>query len=182
MSPEVYFKLAAPSAMDQARKYKIPPSVTLAQGAMESGWAESYLAVNGNNHFGIKCGPDWKGPGLLLNDDRPNECFRVYNSIAESFEDHSKFLHKYSRYNSLFDLPFTDYKGWFKGLQAAGYGTDPNMATKLIAIVEKYGLDKYDKKIIVGRVVKYVLISLLILVVFMLILLAVKRTRKNNTK
>ena len=96
-------------AVFQMHKYKIPASITMAQGILESNNGNSRLAVKGNNHFGIKC-HDWTGKKMYEDDDKKNECFRKYNSALESFEDHSKFLKKYNRYAFLFDYKITDYK------------------------------------------------------------------------
>ena len=118
-------------AIEQQHKYKIPASITLAQGLLESGAGQSDLARRSNNHFGIKC-HDWKGKRVYHNDDRRGECFRKYNKVEDSYEDHSKFLALRSRYAPLFRLKITDYKGWAKGLQKCGYATDRKYANKLI--------------------------------------------------
>ena len=125
------------------KQWKIPASITLAQGLLESGAGRSDLAVNGNNHFGIKCN-GWTGRKTYHDDDARNECFRAYNSAYESFEDHSRFLASGQRYHSLFDLKTTDYKGWARGLKAAGYATNPQYADKLIEIIQLYKLYQYD--------------------------------------
>lgn len=131
-------------AIEQMRKYRVPASITLAQGLLESGAGRSRLAVKGNNHFGIKC-HGWKGRTISANDDAPNECFRAYKNAYESYEDHSLFLAKGSRYRSLFSLKITDYKGWAHGLRAAGYATNPQYSKLLINIIECYNLNEYDK-------------------------------------
>lgn len=133
-------------AVAHMKKYRIPASITMAQGLLESGAGTSSLAVKGNNHFGIKCHNDWNGPYMLKTDDAPNEKFRVYKSVEESYEDHSRFLVGKRRYSSLFSLPITDYKGWAHGLNAAGYATSPTYATSLIRIIENYNLTELDKK------------------------------------
>lgn len=133
-------------AVEQMKKYGIPASITLAQGLFESAAGTSRLAVKGKNHFGIKCGRNWHGPYMLVNDDAPNEKFRVYKSVEHSYEDHSKFLKGSNRYAFLFKLSRTDYKGWAKGLKKAGYATNPRYASALIDIIEKYSLDDYDRK------------------------------------
>lgn len=138
-----YIDLYAPLAVEQMEKYGIPASVTLAQGLLESAAGRSTLATEGNNHFGIKCHSDWKGPTMLRDDDAPDECFRVYDSAAGSFTDHSLFLSK-KRYASLFSLDPTDYAGWARGLKQCGYATDPNYADRLITIIERYALYSYD--------------------------------------
>ena len=131
-------------AVDHMKKHKIPASITLAQGLLESGAGQSRLAKDGNNHFGIKCHSDWTGRTMRHDDDRRNECFRKYSKAEDSFEDHSKFL-KRSRYSALFDLQLTDYRGWARGLQKAGYATDKAYANKLIKLIEDYELHKYDR-------------------------------------
>ena len=133
-------------AIDQMERYRIPASITLAQGLLESGAGMSQLARKSNNHFGIKCGGHWKGRTVRHDDDRRNECFRAYRNAKESYEDHSKFLASGSRYAFLFRLDITDYKGWAKGLKKAGYATDRSYANRLITIIEDYELYQYDTK------------------------------------
>ncbi|MBO4499664.1 MAG: glucosaminidase domain-containing protein [Bacteroidaceae bacterium] len=132
-------------AVRQMNKYKIPASITLAQGLLESDAGRSMLAVEGNNHFGIKCHSDWTGRKVYYDDDSRGECFRKYKSALASYEDHSLFLVNGSRYASLFDLRQTDYKGWARGLKKAGYATNPQYAEKLISIIELYDLNKFDR-------------------------------------
>lgn len=129
----------------QQREYGIPASITLAQGLLESGAGMSQLAVEANNHFGIKC-HNWQGEGIYIDDDLQNECFRKYKSVTDSYEDHSAFLVNGKRYASLFSLNPTDYQNWAYGLKNAGYATDPAYAYKLISIIEDYQLHKYDTK------------------------------------
>lgn len=124
--------------------YKIPASITLAQGILESGSGRSDLAIRANNHFGIKCPGDYSGKGYYKDDDKRNECFRVYKSADESFRDHSIFLTK-SRYLELFELSITDYKGWAKGLKKAGYATNSKYPQLLMEIIEQNKLYEYDK-------------------------------------
>ena len=130
-------------AIEQMLKWKVPASITLAQGLLESAAGQSSLATQGNNHFGIKC-HGWSGRTIYRDDDLKNECFRAYGSAYESFEDHSKFLATGQRYRSLFQLKITDYKGWARGLKAAGYATNPRYAQSLIDIIENYNLSQYD--------------------------------------
>ena len=140
---EYYIAEYADLAREQMKLYHIPASITLAQGILESSAGRSALAREGNNHFGIKCHSEWKGPSMLRNDDLPDECFRVYDSPADSFRDHSLFLLR-KRYAPLFDLDPTDYAGWAHGLKRCGYATDPNYATRLISIIELYSLYNFD--------------------------------------
>ncbi len=131
-------------AIEQMLKWKIPASITLAQGLLESGAGRSELAVKGNNHFGIKC-HGWDGRTIHRDDDAKNECFRAYASPFDSYEDHSRFLTSGQRYRSLFSLKATDYRGWAYGLKAAGYATNPQYANRLIDIIQLYKLYEYDK-------------------------------------
>lgn len=130
-------------AIEEMLRYRIPSSITLAQGLLESRAGLSDLTLESNNHFGIKCNGGWNGPTLYHNDDAEGECFRAYSTAYESFEDHSKFLKK-PRYASLFSLDIKDYRGWAYGLKAAGYATSSTYAEKLINIIELYKLYQYD--------------------------------------
>ncbi len=130
-------------AIEQMKRYKIPASITLAQGLLESGAGRSELARKGNNHFGIKC-HTWNGGTVHFDDDANQECFRAYNSVSDSYEDHSRFLVTGRRYQGLFNLSITDYKGWARGLKAAGYATNPKYADRLIDIIQVYSLYQYD--------------------------------------
>ena len=138
-----YISMYKSLAVDKMEKYNIPASITLAQGILESGAGTSELAVNSNNHFGIKCGSSWEGMIYYKDDDKKHDCFRVYNKVEKSFEDHSKILLK-SRYKRLFDLDMKDYKGWAKGLKSCGYATNPKYPEILISIINKYKLYEYD--------------------------------------
>lgn len=131
-------------AIEQMMRYHIPASITLAQGLLESGAGRSELTRNSNNHFGIKCNNNWTGRRTYHDDDAKNDCFRVYDSAYDSYEDHSKFLSSNQRYRPLFQLKTTDYKGWAKGLKACGYATSPVYAEKLVEIIQLYKLYQYD--------------------------------------
>ena len=126
--------------------YGIPASITLAQALIETDFGRSRLMTEGNNHFGIKCKSYWQGDTIQLTDDSPNECFRKYNSVAESYTDHSEFLfnHPKGYYTSLFELPANNYKEWAIGLKKAGYATNPNYDKILISLISRYELAKYD--------------------------------------
>ena len=121
-------------AIEQMLRYRIPASITLAQGLFESAAGRSDLVRQGNNHFGIKC-HNWTGPTQYHDDDARGECFRVYQDARDSYEDHSKFLARQPRYARLFELSQHDYKGWARGLKACGYATNPQYASKLIQII-----------------------------------------------
>lgn len=135
-------------AKDNMRQHGIPASITLAQGILESGAGNGRLAKEANNHFGIKCHTNWTGETITHDDDALRECFRKYRHASESFKDHSQFLTSRTRYNSLFKLSKDDYKGWAKGLRQAGYATDPGYPDKLIGIIERYELYKYDDEVL----------------------------------
>ena len=140
-----YFDNYKDVAISQMCQYGIPASITLAQGVLESGAGRSELAQKSNNHFGIKCN-GWTGRKVYHDDDELGECFRAYDNVLDSYVDHSLFLKNSQRYSRLFQLKTTDYKGWAKGLKACGYATSPTYASRLIEIIELYGLDKYDKE------------------------------------
>lgn len=142
-----YIRKYSDLAVREMKRTGVPASITLAQGILESNSGQSKLAVKGNNHFGIKCHNDWDGKKMRLDDDARRECFRVYPNAEASFRDHSDFLRYRDRYKSLFDLDPEDYKGWAKGLKKAGYATDPSYANKLIALIEKYDLNRFDRDV-----------------------------------
>ena len=145
ITPEEYIQNYKDIAMREMREHKIPASITLAQGLLESGAGNSALAREAKNHFGIKCHKGWTGDTYIMDDDEKNECFRRYKNAEESFRDHSVFLKTRGRYSALFDLEITDYRGWAKGLKAAGYATNPKYAQLLIDRIELYDLTKYDQ-------------------------------------
>ncbi|MDP6921549.1 MAG: glucosaminidase domain-containing protein [Lutibacter sp.] len=145
-----YIKKYQEVAMKEMRKFGIPASITLAQGILESGSGYGKLTQSSNNHFGIKCHKGWRGKRVYHDDDRKGECFRVYKHPEKSYRDHSLFLANRERYADLFRLKKADYKGWARGLSRAGYATDRRYPAKLIALIEKYELYRYDKKVL-GR-------------------------------
>ena len=146
-STEDYVNYYSNIAMDEMIQYKIPASITLAQGILESGAGKGRLAVQANNHFGIKC-HDWTGKKIFHDDDEAQECFRKYDNPEFSYRDHSIFLATRGRYSFLFKLEIDNYKLWAKGLKKAGYATDPKYPQKLIDLIERYELYKYDNKVL----------------------------------
>lgn len=142
-------------AMREMDRTGIPASIKLAQAILESDAGRSELARRANNHFGIKCGPDWRGDTYMQEDDDYNDrgqliksCFRVFRTVEASFVAHSEFLRdpsKTFRYGPLFQLSPTDYQAWAYGLQTSGYATSPTYATRLISIIERYRLHDYDR-------------------------------------
>lgn len=144
---DTYVDTYSEIAMAEMRTSKIPASITLAQGILESGSGNGRLAVEANNHFGIKC-HGWKGAKIYHDDDEDQECFRKYKAAETSYEDHSEFLTGRKRYAKLFQLKPDDYKGWARGLRAAGYATDRKYPQKLISLIERYKLYKYDEQVL----------------------------------
>ena len=144
-SPEAYIATFSEIAQMEMKVYGIPASITLAQGLLESGIGKGGLALKTNNHFGIKCHTGWQGDYDFHDDDEKGECFRKYNHPMDSYRDHSIFLKNRSRYAFLFNLPNDDYKRWAKGLRQAGYATDKRYPQKLIALIERHQLYKFDK-------------------------------------
>jgi hypothetical protein len=140
-----YIERWADEAVYQMALHGVPASITLAQGILESGNGKSKLALKSNNHFGIKCHSKWNGSRVYHDDDAKDECFRAYQNAAESFQDHSEFLKK-PRYEQLFQLDPTDYKGWAKGLKKCGYATSPKYANQLIELINRNNLEEFDKK------------------------------------
>ncbi len=144
LSKKEYISFYEQIAIQQMNQYKIPASITMAQGILESGSGNSTLAKTANNHFGIKCHTDWKGEKVYFDDDAKNECFRSYTKVEDSYIDHSIFLTTRKRYESLFSLSLSDYKGWANGLKSAGYATNPKYAEELIRLIEELELYKLD--------------------------------------
>lgn len=144
MSREEYIERYKHIAIDHQHVYGIPASITMAQGILESDSGNSTLARGSNNHFGIKCKGTWTGKTFTYTDDAPDECFRAYSSVEESYEDHAKFLDESPRYDSLFDFRSDDYRSWARGLKSAGYATAPHYTTMLIKIIEDHKLYLLD--------------------------------------
>jgi flagellum-specific peptidoglycan hydrolase FlgJ len=139
-----YIKNYAAIAVKEMHEHKIPASITLAQGILESGSGKGELALKSNNHFGIKCHTGWQGERVYHDDDEQGECFRKYQYVATSYKDHSAFLTQRKRYAFLFNYRTKNYKKWAKGLKKAGYATDKKYPKKLIRIIETYKLNEFD--------------------------------------
>lgn len=135
-------------AKNNMKSHGIPASITLAQGILESGAGKGKLAQAANNHFGIKCHTGWTGETIHHDDDAAQECFRKYNHPSESYRDHSLFLTSRTRYANLFKLDKGDYESWARGLKAAGYATDVKYPDKLIGLIERFELYKYDNQVL----------------------------------
>ena len=135
-------------AKNNMKTHGIPASIILAQGILESGAGKGKLAQSANNHFGIKCHTGWTGDSVKHDDDAEQECFRKYNQPSESYKDHSLFLTSRTRYATLFKLDKGDYQSWARGLKAAGYATDVKYPDKLIGLIERFELYKYDNEVL----------------------------------
>ena len=138
-----YIVQYADVAVKKMHEYKIPASITVAQGIFESACGKSRLAVEGNNHFGIKC-HEWTGDTILIDDDELQECFRRYASVEESYNDHSLFLTTRKRYANLFQLDIMDYKAWARTLKQDGYATNPQYAERLVSLIERFNIARLD--------------------------------------
>lgn len=141
---EEYIRTYKDIAINEMNRSGIPASISLAQGMLESDNGNSRLAREANNHFGIKC-HEWTGKKIYHDDDEKGECFRKYNSVEDSYKDHTDFLMNGSRYVFLFYLDQIDYKRWARGLEKAGYATDRSYAGDLIRIIEENELYVFDK-------------------------------------
>ncbi len=144
LTVEQYIETYKDIAIREMKRMGIPASITLAQGILETESGNSDLVKRSNNHFGIKCKSTWSGNSVFHDDDEQGECFRKYNTAAESFRDHSNFLRGNDRYAFLFKLAPTDYKGWAYGLKKAGYATNPQYPNILIKNIEQYNLQQYS--------------------------------------
>ena len=139
-----YIEKFAAIAVQEMHEYKIPASITLAQGILESGRGRSELALKSNNHFGIKCHTGWQGEKVYHDDDEKGECFRKYNYPETSYKDHSLFLTQRKRYAFLFEYDLKDFKKWAYGLRKAGYATDKKYPVKLLNLIKTYHLNEFD--------------------------------------
>ena len=131
-------------AIKEMNRSGIPASITMAQACLESGNGNSELSRKSNNHFGIKCKSNWKGKSVRYDDDEKNECFRKYNTVEQSYIDHSDFLMNNPRYAFLFELDPTDYVGWAHGLKKAGYATARDYGHWLVKLIEENQLYNLD--------------------------------------
>lgn len=129
----------------------IPASIKLGQALMESLAGESELAINANNHFGLKCRACSSDEAYMKTDDEYDKNgqliyskFHRFNTAEESYEAHSQRLRTNQKYWRLFNYERTDYRAWAYGLQKSGYATDKKYAEKLIAVIEKYNLQRFD--------------------------------------
>ena len=143
-----YIDMYSSYAMYQMQKYGIPASVTLAQGIVESGNGESRLALAANNHFGVK--GTWNGRYILVDDDKPQEKFKKYDDVLQSYEDHSRVLQMPRYKNRTANLAPDDSTGWVKAIKAGGYATDPNYVSTITDVIKKYDLGRFDRMTLEG--------------------------------
>lgn len=144
MSVKEYINTYKDLAIKEMKRMGVPAAITLAQGILETESGNSDLVKRSNNHFGIKCKNTWTGATAYHDDDEQGECFRKYNSAADSYRDHSNFLRGREHYAFLFNLDPTDYKSWAYGLKKAGYATNPKYPEMLIKSIEDNNLNTYS--------------------------------------
>lgn len=138
-------------ALQQMIETDVPASITLAQGILESAVGTSVLVTQANNHFGLLCTDGWQGEALYKLKDGQEICYKVYNSSADSYIEHTTKLATNPQFENLFYIEPTNYKRWAKGLEALKYSTIPNYADQLIKIIELYELYKIDAAIDIYR-------------------------------
>lgn len=132
-------------AVQSMKTYHIPASVKLAQAIYSSNAGQSKVAKESFNHFGLLCNSEYKGETYYETSDKSGNCYRFYNNVEESFQDHNLFLTTRPRYAALFELPIDDYRSWANGLQTCGYSINPEYAQRLINLIEKYNLTRFDR-------------------------------------
>jgi len=138
-------------AIDEMVQSGIPASIIIAQAIVESNAGASTLAQETNNHFGIKCKDYWEGSSFYHRDDDRDihgklipSCFRKYDSVRDSYKDHSNFLMHTDHYKPLFTYDKTEYELWATGLEICGYASDQGYADKLIRTIRLYNLHELD--------------------------------------
>jgi flagellar rod assembly protein/muramidase FlgJ len=150
MNPDDFIAAIAPAARELAASTKIPASFTVAQAALESGWAKSDLAREYFNLFGVKADGGWHGPKVTLPtteyvNGRPitvQAAWRVYDSWLASIQDRAQFLLRNPRYQPAF--AYTTGPLFAQAVAAAGYATDPQYAQKIVAIIKAHNLTSLD--------------------------------------
>ena len=162
MTREEFIRAAVPGAQRGWREFGVPPSVTIAQAILESGWGSSGLAAVDKNYFGIKCfdgnyGTIANGCHLYNTTEctkagscyRMADTFRTYATAADSFRDHGWFL-KYrqngsinTRYQPAFAYT-RDANKFIWHIWKCGYATDPKYYTKVTGIMAAHNLYQYD--------------------------------------
>jgi flagellum-specific peptidoglycan hydrolase FlgJ len=153
-SPSTFLNQIKAGAISAWKKYKVLPSITAAQAAAESSWGTSQLATQGNNLFGIKGNYNGQSVTMPTQEYQNGQWvtvyaqFRKYPNLGASMEDHGVFLNENPRYANV--LGNRDYAQVARLLQQDGYGTDPNYATKLINIIEEFGLQAWDQEAFSG--------------------------------
>lgn len=155
LSKQEFISKIEKKAEEEYIKNGILPSITISQAILESNWGKSRLALEGNNLFGIKADESWHGERINFKTkenykDYIKADFRKYSSWDKSISDYANFLRNNRRYkkNGLFDSK--DYIKQAQSLEDAGYATTKNekgekiYAEKLIGVIKKYNLRKYD--------------------------------------
>ena len=168
------------SAIREAIRSGIPASIIMAQAILESDSGNSPLATQAKNLFGVKCHSDWSGATFYQSDDLPNECFRKYDSVKDSFRDHTKFLQDNSRYNSLFNLASDDWQGWADGLKKAGYATAANYSNALKSLISSLHLTFLDSKVKVHKIVRVLIFPVIMLILIIITLIVLHRMKQQQ--
>jgi flagellum-specific peptidoglycan hydrolase FlgJ len=133
-------------ARELSQSTGIPVPIILAVAGLESNWGASELALNANNHFGIKTKPEWPGLTYCKNTLEyegwlayyTEDCFRQYPLIRDSYQDFGHFVRTRDNYQHLQDIPSWNYRAWADGLRYGGYATDPAYTDKVLGIIWRY--------------------------------------------
>jgi flagellum-specific peptidoglycan hydrolase FlgJ len=152
MKPDDFIAAIAPAAIASAKLAHVPASFTIAEGALESSWGASMLAVQARNLFGVKADPAWHGDVLTM---ETRECikgvwckvsakWRKYPDWQGCLDDHAAFLHTNRRYFGAF-AHSDNGEAFAQAVAAAGYATDPQYADKLVSIIRSHNLARFDK-------------------------------------
>ncbi|MDO5499376.1 MAG: peptidoglycan-binding protein [Propionibacteriaceae bacterium] len=150
---EQFLATMVPYAQAADEQFGVPASIAMAQAAQETGWGRS---APGNNYFGVKCHNQPRGPvaydcqelqtGEWENGRKVEirDRFRTYDSMRDSVLDYGNFLRTNPRYEPAFGVA-DDPDAFARGLQTAGYATDPAYAESLIAIMQQQDLYRFNK-------------------------------------
>lgn len=154
MANKAFIDMIGKAAVAEYPRFKILPSLTIAQAILESNWGKSGLSQKAHNYFGMKAGSGWKGAtyNAKTQEQTPagkpfiiNAAFRAYGSVAEGIRGYYIFL-QYPRYQNLKGV--TDYKEACRLIKADGWATDVKYTEKLVGLIEKYHLTRYDEEVL----------------------------------
>ena len=154
MTNKEFIDMIGKAAVAEYERFKILPSLTIAQAILESNWGRSMLSQKAYNYFGMKAGSGWKGAtySSKTQEQTPagqaftiNADFRAYPDVQAGIRGYYVFL-QYPRYANLKGV--TDYKEACRLIKADGWATDVKYTDKLVSLIEKYGLTKYDEEVL----------------------------------